>query len=62
MQFKDTKRRFSQSYATFIVTDQGQDSEVYYNAIRMKMEKSGFHKVSPRSDHHEMYKAIKRGS
>ena len=39
-----------------------QDSEVYYNAIRMKMEKAGFHKVSPRSDHHEMYKAIKRGS
>ena len=32
-QCKDTKRRISQSYATFIVRDQGQDSEVYYNAI-----------------------------
>ena len=32
-QCKDTKRMIFQSYATFIVRDQGQDSEVYYNRI-----------------------------
>ena len=52
MQFKNTKRRILQSYATFIVTEKDHDLVVYFHNAISKLKKQDF----TRFESHEIQK------